>query len=84
MESLCELVRLNDLERLYRVKHALEARGVWAEIWGDGWACRMRYARANPELRLMVRRRDLVCARWVAHAAGLDTWPDGHDEDNGI
>ena len=26
--------------------------------------------------RLMVPCKDLVYARWVAYAAGLDTWPE--------
>ena len=30
-------LRLTDLGRLYDVKHALEARGIEAEVWGD-WA----------------------------------------------
>jgi hypothetical protein len=31
MEGLCELVRLNDMERLYDVRQALAARGVDAD-----------------------------------------------------
>ena len=81
MDDRCELVSLNDLERLYDVKQALESHGVDAEVWGGrsgGW----RRA-GSRELRLMVRQRDLVYARWVACAAGVDTWPDEPDDDEG-
>jgi len=83
MESLCELVRLDDLERLYDVKHALEARGIGAEVWRDDWTGGRRYTGGSRELRLMVRQRDLVYARWVGHAAGLDTWPDEDGDGEG-
>jgi hypothetical protein len=81
MDDRCELVRLNDLERLYDVKRALETRGVDAEVWGNwsgSWRCS-----GSGELRLMVRQRDLVYARWVACAAGVDTWPDETGDDEG-
>ena len=82
MEDLCELVRLNNLGRLYRVKHALEAHGIAAEIWRDGMGGK-RFAGGSAKPRLMIGRRDLVYARWVACAAGLDTWPDEPGEDEG-
>jgi hypothetical protein len=75
MNGLCELARLTDLGRLYDVKHALEARGIEAEIWGD-WGGGKRHPGSRRTPRLMIRQRDLVYARWVACAAGLDVWPD--------
>ena len=70
--EMCELHRLDDLERLSEVEWLLEARGIETDIQekrrrGAPWASR--------GLRLMVRCRDLTYARWVAYAAGLDTWP---------
>ena len=79
MEDLCELVRLNNLGRLYGVKHALEAHGIAAEIWRDGMGGK-RFAGGSAKPRLMIGQRDLVYARWVACAAGLDTWPDAPGE----
>jgi hypothetical protein len=79
MERMCELVSLDDVEQLYDIKDALESRGVYAEVQGaqlGGW----RRARARQTQRLVVRQRDLVYARWVAAAAGIDTWPDDADE----
>ena len=73
IDELCELFRGDDLEQLYDVRQALSARGVDAQVWGD-WAVR---GSLRPHvMRLMVGRRDLVYARWVACAAGVDTWPD--------
>ena len=80
MERPCELTRLNDPDRLYEVQRALTARGVEAEVWDVERGARRRKGVAL-ELRLMVRRQDLVYARWVAHAAGLDTWRDAPDEE---
>ncbi len=75
MEALCELVHLSDIERLYDVKQALAARGVDAEVWGN-WSGSWHDAGGSSRLRLMVRQQDLVYARWVAYAAGVDAWPD--------
>ena len=75
MERPCELTRLSDSDRLYHVQRALVARGVEAEVWDLEGGARRRKGVAS-DLRLMVRCRDLVYARWVAHAAGLDTWRD--------
>ena len=73
IDELCELFRGDDLEQLYDVRQALAARGVDAQVWGD-WAGRCG---AWPHvMRLMVARRDLVYARWVANAAGVDLWPE--------
>jgi hypothetical protein len=79
MERMCELLSLEDIEQLYDIKDALESRGVYAEVQGiqaGGW----RRAKARAVQRLVVRQRDLVYARWVAAAAGIDTWPDDADE----
>jgi hypothetical protein len=78
MEGLCELVRLGDIEQIYDVKQALEARGVVAEVWGN-WTGSW-HDLGSHKLRLMVRRQDVVYARWIAYAAGVDVWPDGPDE----
>ena len=72
-DELCELFHGDDLEQLFDVRQALAARGIDAQVWGD-WAGR---GGARPHvMRLMVERRDLVYARWVAYAAGVDAWPD--------
>lgn len=75
MDGLCELARLNDIVRLYDVKRALESRGIEAVVRSD-WIGGKRFARGAATSRLLVRQRDLVYARWVARAAGLDAWPD--------
>jgi hypothetical protein len=70
--EVCELCRLGDYERLSELRRLLEARGIEADVWPE------RRRRAVPwasrSSRLMVRCRDLVYARWVASAAGLDLW----------
>jgi hypothetical protein len=68
--AYCELLRLDDVVRLYGLKHSLEARGVAAEVWRTEW-CGWRSARGGA-LRLMVPRDDVVYARWAAAASGLD------------
>ena len=74
-ERMCEVVRFDDLSRLYDVKRSLEERGVYAEVREDLFGGRLRTRdRAIP--RLVVRERDLVYARWVVYAAGFDPWPD--------
>ena len=78
--ELVELVRLRDIERIFDVKQALAARGVDSEVWGN-WIGNWHGAGGQPKLRLMVRPRDLVYARWVAYAAGIDAWPDENDGD---
>ena len=81
MEGLCELVRLGDIERLYDIKQALAARGVEAEVWGN-WTGSW-HDLGSHELRLMVRPQDVVYARWIAYAAGVDVWPDDGRDDGG-
>jgi len=72
-DELCELFRGEDIERLFDVRQALAARGVDAQVWGD-WP---GHRGVRPHvMRLMVGRRDLVYARWVAYAAGVDAWSD--------
>jgi hypothetical protein len=80
MEGLCELVRLSDIERLYDVKEALAARGVDAEVWGS-WSGSWHDAGGSGKLRLMVRQQDLIYARWIAYAAGIDVWPNESSDD---
>jgi hypothetical protein len=82
MDGMCELVCLNDIERLYRVKQALAARGVDAEVRGS-WLESGNSAGESGGLRLMVRPQDLVYARWIAYAAGLDVWPEESSDDEG-
>ena len=82
MEELCVLVRLDDIERLYDVKEALTARGVDAEVWGS-WSGGRHNGEGSGRLRLMIRQRDLVYARWIAYAAGVDVWPDERGDDEG-
>jgi hypothetical protein len=55
------------------VEHVLEARGIEADIWRTPRLLRSLGGRGRA--RLMVRCKDLVYARWIAYAAGLDTWP---------
>jgi hypothetical protein len=72
-DELCELYRADDSELLYRVAKALEARGIGSDFRGRPgiW----RAARASGKSALVVPCRDLVYARWVAYAAGVNTWP---------
>jgi len=79
-DELCELFRGDDLERLFDVRQALAARGIDAQVWGD-WAGR-RGVRPHV-MRLMIARRDLVYARWVAWGAGVDAWPEEDAGDAG-
>lgn len=73
-KGFCELQHLDDASALADVAHALEARGIEADVWPlhrtrvIPWASRT--------WRLMVRCTDVVSARWVAAGAGVDTWPD--------
>ena len=71
--DLCELCRLDDYEVLSDVALLLEARGIDADVWPE--KARRSVPWASRSSRLMVRCRDVVYARWVAAAAGLDTWP---------
>jgi hypothetical protein len=70
---VCELCRLDDVDRLSELEWLLEARGIDADVWSE--KSRRAVPWASRSSRLMVRCRDLVYARWVASAAGLDTWP---------
>jgi len=81
MDDFRELARLSDHEQIYEVQRALVARDIEAEVWDETPGVRRR-PRGTPRLRLMVPERYLVYARWVAHAAGLDTWPDDQTADN--
>jgi len=72
--KLCELHRLDDSAVLSDVAQYLEARGIEADVWPE--KARRAVPWASRSSRLMVRCRDLVYARWVAAAAGLDTWPE--------
>ena len=79
MERMCELLSLDALEQLYDLKDVPESRRVHAEVRTPrvgGW----HRARGREQQRLVVRQRDLVYARWVAAAAGIDTWPDETDD----
>ena len=71
--EVCELCRLDDLDLLTDVELLLEARGIAADIWPA--EKRRAVPWASPGSRLMVRCKDLVYARWVSSAAGVDTWP---------
>jgi hypothetical protein len=70
--AYCEILRLDDVVRLYYLKRSLEARGVAAEVWCEDWGG-WRSARSSAS-RLMVPRHDVVYARWVVAASGLDGW----------
>jgi len=84
MDDFRELARLSDHDQIYEVQRALVARDIEAEVWDETPAVRRRI-RGPSRLRLMVPERYLVYARWVAHAAGLDTWPDEQTaEDAGL
>jgi hypothetical protein len=76
--SLCSLISSDDLHLLYRVKHALEARGMEAFVMDDLSTIADPGEPMTP--RLLVRGRDLVYARWVAYAVGVDAWPDDPGE----
>lgn len=75
MERLCELVRLTRLDQLYALRHTLERRGVFAEIWRDDIGGLRRPLAGLGYSRLMVWERDVVYARRVAATFGLDRWP---------
>ncbi len=75
MDELCELFCSTDIARAFDVRQALVARGVDVQVWG-GWACGRGRGFHGDELRVMVARRDLVYARWIAWGAGVDAWPD--------
>ena len=81
MDDYRELARLSDQDQIYEVQRALVARGIDAEVWDETPGLRRR-AKDRPRLRLMVPERRLVYARWIAHAAGLDTWPDERAADH--
>ncbi|HUK76312.1 MAG TPA: hypothetical protein VL117_01785 [Thermoleophilia bacterium] len=84
MDEFTELARLSDHDQIYEVQRALVARDIEAEVWDEAPGIKRR-PRGPSRLRLMVPQRYLVYARWVAHAAGLDTWPDDQTaEDRGI
>ena len=78
--DLCELVRLNDLERLYALKRALPERHIDGYVLGDLLGPWGRPADGQ-EPRLVIHCRDLVYARWVAKAVGIDAWPDEGEPD---
>ena len=80
MDRVCELVRMRGLDRVFELKHALERRGIEAQVWGDGTLGVRRSAGVLRDLRLVVWERDVIYARWVLHGQGLDTWPDADDE----
>ena len=80
MDELSELFRSTDMGRAFDVRQALAARGVDAQVWG-GWGCGRGRSFGGEEIRVMVERRDLVYARWIAWGVGVDTWPrDDADE----
>jgi hypothetical protein len=72
--QLCELYHHSDYATLSDMAQILEARGIDADVWPE--RARRSVPWASRTSRLMVRCRDLVYARWVAAAAGLDTWPE--------
>jgi hypothetical protein len=79
--ELCELHRLDDYEVLSDVALMLEDRGIEADVWPE--KARRSVPWASRSSRLMIRCRDLVYARWVAAAAGLDTWPEAFPDEDG-
>ena len=79
--KICELHRFDDLKLLYGVELALQARGIETDVWGGPGG--VRTVRNSGKTRLMVPCKDLVYARWVAYAAGLDTWPEDPGTDEG-
>ena len=79
--KICELHRLDDLKLLYGVELALQARGIETDVWGEPGG--LYSGRGSGKSRLMVPCKDLVYARWVAYAAGLDTWPEEPGTDEG-
>ncbi len=79
--DMCELHSLDDLGLLSEVEWLLQARGIETDIWTQRNG---RAPWASRTLRLMVRCRDLTYARWVASAAGLDTWPQESGTTKGV
>ena len=73
LHEVCELCRLGDVERLFELKRLLEAHGIEADVWPE--KKRRSVPWASRSSRLMVLCRDIVYARWVVSAAGLDVWP---------
>ena len=72
-QALCELHRLVDIEPVGDVVDALEMQGIESDVWDESGGLPMG---VHPGSSLMVPCQDLVYARWVAQAAGLDTWPE--------
>jgi hypothetical protein len=72
--QFCELHRLDDASVLADVARALEVHGIDADVWPEHGNGLMPWA--GRTWRLMVRCRDVVYARWIAAAEGMDTWPD--------
>ncbi len=70
--KMCELCCLDDVERLSRVEWILRTHGIRSAIWPLS-SSRTRLGLVG--MRLVVACPDLLRARWVASAAGLDTWP---------
>ena len=79
--QLCELHRLADGAALAEVARALEAHGIESDVWPE--RRRRLVPWAATDWRLMVRCRDVVYARWLAAAHGLDTWPDASAAESG-
>ena len=79
MEPVREIWRSDDVEDVYRLRDALALRGLEAQVLGAG-GCGPRGLTSWRELRLMVQERDLVYARWILAAAGVDCWPEPRDE----
>ncbi len=79
--KMCELTRLDDVDRLSEVGSVLEARGIETDIWPEKRKGPWLLPWSSRTSCLMVRCRDVVYARWVASEAGLDTWPDDPGSD---
>jgi len=81
-DELCELAGVDDLEHAYDLRRALAERGLESDVW-DGSYATQRLTRTAHRLHVMVHKRDLVYARWVAYAAGVDVWPDDTEGEAG-
>ena len=79
MEPVCEIWRSDDVEASTGCVTRWRCVAWRPRCWAPG-AAACEGLPSWSELRLMVQERDLVYARWILSAAGVDCWPEPRDE----